>query len=266
MSQFETSGKMYRTFEVLRSHLSLWIDTTVASSIGAPTGLEDIAAALERVGGPDAVVLNPGQAERLAEGFGGRGRPALIMRLDWTNVFRQKTHPIPCSEPVYCPIALPDEALSLGASAVMVTLLLGFDETFEADNVRQVARFARQASKENIPIAIDVRPLGSRVNEENLADTVLLGASMALELGADIIVVPYSGKDALDIALSFVSVPIVLDIDCGPRDEGRVPLRAASQAGVRCVLLREGLFATDAIEAEIEGIRAIQKDSAKDIT
>ncbi len=263
-SQFESSAKMLRISEVLREGFSLWIDTTVASSTGAPVGLEDIAAALERVHASDAVVLNPGPAERLAPRFGGPRRPGLIVRLDWSNVFRGKAHPIPCCEPVYCAIARPDEALRLGASAVMVRLLLGFDEEFEADNVRAVALFARQANRENVPLAIDVQPLGSRVNDENLADTVLLGASMALEIGADIIVVPYTGEDALDTALRFVSVPIALDMDRVPREERGAPVRAASQAGLRCVLLREGVFASDVIAAEIEEIRAIQTDSAQD--
>lgn len=264
MGHFETSGKVYRNSEVLRSNLGLWIDTTVASGTGAPAGLEDIVGAVKRVGGADAIILNPGQAERLAESLGGLGRPAAIMRLDWTNVFRDETHPIPCNEPVYCPIALPDEALRLGASAVMATLLLGFDEAFEAANVRQAAAFAREASKENVPIAIDVRSLGPRVNEENFADTVLLGASMALEFGADMVVVPYPGEDALKTALSFVSVPIVLAIDSELDDDERTPLRSALQAGITSVLLREKLFATEALEAELERIRAIQRNSAGD--
>jgi len=255
---------MHRISEILRRECNVWIDTTVASSTGAPVGLEDITATLGRVRGSDAVVLNPGQAQRLAGQFGGPRRPGLVIRLDWTNVFRGKDHPTPCQEPVYSLIARPDEALILGASAAMATLLLGFDETFEANNVRHVGRFARQASKENIPIVIDVRPLGSRANTENLADTILLGTSMALELGADILVIPYPGKDALGTVASFVSVPIVLDIDRVPREERNDLLRALSGIVVRGVLLREGIFASDAIEAEIEGIRAVQTDSAKD--
>ena len=261
---FETAAKMHRIVEVLGRESNLWIDTTVASSTGAPTGLEDIGAALGRVRGSDAVVLNPGQAERLAGQFGGPRQPGLVIRLDWTNVFRGKDHHTPCHEPVYCPIAMAQEALILGASVVIATLLLGFDETFEANNVRHVGVFARQASKENIPIAVDVRPLGSRVNNENLADTILLGTSMALELGADILVIPYPGKDALGTATSFVSVPIVLDIDRVSRRERKDLMRALSGTGIRGVLLREGIFASDAIEAEIEGIRAVQTDSAKD--
>jgi len=142
----------------------------------------------------------------------------------------------------------------------MVTLLLGFDESFEAENVRHVARFARQASKESVPIAVDVRPLGSRVSDEDLADTVLLGASMSLELGADIIVIPYPGEDALNTAASFVSVPIVVDIDVVPRDNRKGVVSGLLATGIRCVLLREKVFASDAIEAEMEEILTIQTD------
>ncbi len=260
---FETPAKTYRICEILRHNLSVWIDTTVASSIGAPIGLEDIQAAIERVRGSDAVVVNPGPAERFAGRLGGRGRPGLVMRLDWTNVFRGASHPTPYQEPVYCGIAQPDEALTLGASAVMVTLLLGFDETFEAENVRHVARFAREASKENIPIAIDVRPLGPRVNDENFADTALLGASMALEFGANIVVIPYTGEDTLHTALSFVSVPIAVDIDAVAGDDRQGVVGALCTAGIRCVLLREKLFASKDVETEIERIRAIRPDSAE---
>jgi len=260
---FETPAKTYRICEILRHDLSVWIDTTVASSIGPPVGLEDLGAALERVRGSDAAVLNPGPAERFAGKFGGPHRPGLVMRLDWTNVFRGASHPTPCQEPMYCPIAEPDEALTLGASAVMVTLLLGFDEMFEAENVRHVARFARQASKESVPTAIDVRPLGPRVSDENMADTILLGASMALEFGADIIVLPYPGEAALNTAASFVSVPIAVDIDAVAGDDGKGVVRALSTAGMRCVLLRERLLASKDIETEIEQIRSIQQDSAQ---
>ena len=264
-SRFETPAKTYRISEILTHQLSLWVDTTVASSIGAPVGLEDIRAAVERVRGSNAVVLNPGQAEQLAGKFGGAHRPGLVVRLDWTNVFRGKRHPTPCQEPVYCLIAQPDEALALGASAVMATLLAGFDEAFEADNVREVARFARQATRDNIPLAIDVRPLGPRVSDENRADTILLGASMALELGADILVIPYPGRDALHTAVSFVSVPIVVDIDAVARDDRKGVVRALSPAEIRGVLLREKLFASGAIEAEIQGIRTIQTDSVEGV-
>ena len=264
LDHFETAAKMRGISEILRREDSLWIDTTVASSTGAPAGLEDIKAALGRVRGSDAVVLNPGQAQRLAGEFGGPRRPGLLIRVDWTNVFRGKDHPTPCHEPVYCPIAPPEDALILGASAAVATLLLGFDETFEANNVRHVSRFARQASKESIPIVIDVRALGPRASTENLADTILLGTSMALELGADILVIPYPGKDALGTAASFVSVPIVLDIDRVPREERSDLLRALSRTGITGVLLREGIFASDTIEAEIEEIRAVQRGSAKD--
>ena len=108
LSNFEPAAKMRRISEILRRECNVWIDTTVASSTGAPAGLEDITAALGRVRGSDAVVLNPGPAQRLAGEFGGPRQPGLVTRLDWTNVFRGKDHPTPCNEPVYCPIALPE--------------------------------------------------------------------------------------------------------------------------------------------------------------
>ena len=264
LNHFETAAKMRGVWEIMGGNGSLWIDTTVASSTGAPAGLEDIKAALGRVRGSDAVVLNPGQAQRFAGHFGGPRRPGLLIRVDWTNVFRGKDHPTPCNEPVYCPIALPDDALILGASAAVATLLLGLDETFEANNVRHVGRLARQASKQNTPIVIDVRPLGPRTSSENLPDTILLGTSMALELGADILVIPYPGKDALGTAVSFVSVPIILDIDRVAREEREELMRAVSGTGIRGVILREEIFASHAIEAQIKEIRAVQRDSAKD--
>ena len=65
--------------------------------LGAIPGVIDLQSTLKKVikGRPDAILLSPGQAVRLNSLFQGKDAPALLIRADWTNAFRDKTYVLP---------------------------------------------------------------------------------------------------------------------------------------------------------------------------
>jgi DhnA family fructose-bisphosphate aldolase class Ia len=64
---------------------------------------------------------------------------------------------------------------------------------------------AMEGKAQGMPLVVEVRADGPRVSLPGKA--VELGASYALEGGADVVVVPYPGLKSLETVAAFVSVP-----------------------------------------------------------
>lgn len=152
--------------------------------------LETLAAA-----GADAFLVGPGTARTYAGVFAGRGAPGLIVRLDWSNRWREKAM-LGSDEGRGRLIALVEDAARLGADAVLVYLFIGYDDPdAEAQQVADVARVAQDCEAMGIGCIIEPMPRGLRVGDNPYnPDYVALGARMACELGADILKTDYTGS------------------------------------------------------------------------
>jgi len=203
--------------------------------------LEDLAQA-----GADAFLVAPGIARAYASVFSGRGAPGLILRLDWTNRWREPDM-LGSEEGRGRMIAGVDDAARLGADAVLAYMFLGYQEPeAEARQVEEVARVAR--SCENLGIGCIIEPMarGLRVGDNPYRpELIALGARVACELGADVLKTDYSGD-----AASFRQVvqaafrPIL--IAGGPRTptlRGALEMVAgALQAGARGMFIGRNVF------------------------
>ncbi|MBS7617537.1 hypothetical protein KEJ25_02875, partial [Candidatus Bathyarchaeota archaeon] len=101
--------------------------------LGPIKGVIDLEVTLRKViaGRPDAILVSPGQARRLSHLFMGRETPAMLVRIDWTNAFRDKTYTLPARSIQFNRVTTVEEAVKIGASGVVTYLFLGFDREEE---------------------------------------------------------------------------------------------------------------------------------------
>ncbi|MCD6443536.1 4Fe-4S binding protein [Candidatus Bathyarchaeota archaeon] len=161
--------------------------------LGPIEGLIDIEATLKRVieGKPDAILVSPGQARRLKHLFAGRGAPAMLVRVDWTNAFRDKTYTLPARDIEFCRVASVKEAVKLGASGVVAYLFVGFER--EDEQASMVKELAEDCRLWDMPLVIESLPMGPKVTKTNYVEMVKRAVAKAVELGADLLKVPYTG-------------------------------------------------------------------------
>jgi class I fructose-bisphosphate aldolase len=164
--------------------------------LGPIRGVVNLRETVSRVieGGPDAILLAPGQAAGLLDLFHGKRAPALLVRADWTNAFRDRTYTLPARIIRDVGTVKAREALALGASGVVVYLFMGLgDEDEEAKNVEMISALSRDCERLGLPLIVEPLPMGERVTKSNYVDLVNLSVRMAAELGADALKVPYTG-------------------------------------------------------------------------
>lgn len=186
---------------------SLMVDTSAGMSLGALPGLEDFSAALRPILPlVNGLVCAPGQLRRL-EGSTLRDG-GLLMRMDWTNSLRGSDFVLPPAQIQQFPLFSAADASDFGAAGMVISFLLGYEEEVEAMCMKTTATLALEGKALGMPLVVEVRPTGPRVSLPGKA--VELGASYALEGGADVIAVPYPGSASLKTISQFVSVPWLL--------------------------------------------------------
>lgn len=197
-------SKTYRLKEFIHpgDERSLIVDASAGLSLGPLPGLEQFAPAVEEVMPHiDGLVASPGQAGKLT----GRTREdaALLVRADWTNALRDKDFVLPPETISHIPLLTPMDALDLGASAVVIYFLLGFEEQIEAGCLRSTVQLALEGSKVGMPLIVDVQAIGPRV--VLMGKAIELGVSYALEGGADGVTVPWPGRESFNTILAMAA-------------------------------------------------------------
>lgn len=220
-----------------RNQPALVVDTSAGLSLGAQPGLEDFSTSvktiLTRVSG---LVCSPGQISKL--GLLRKEDAGLLVRMDWSNTLRQPDFVLPPSTHLRIPILSAEDALELGASGMVTTILLGYDEEVEADSVRSVVQLTLAGRTLGLPLLAEVQATGARVSLYGKA--VELGASYALEGGAEVIVVPYPGTASLKTLGKFVSVPWL--VKPTSLQTSQVELEEALSAGAAGLWLGHTIF------------------------
>jgi len=197
-------SKTYRLKEFIHpaDRRSLIVDASAGLSLGPLPGLEQFAPAVEGVLPlVDGLVASPGQAGKLS----GRTRQdaALLVRADWTNALRDKKFVLPPETISHIPLLTPMDALDLGASALVIYFLLGFEEQIEAGCLRSTVQLALEGTKVGMPLIVDVQAIGPRVVLKSKA--IELGVSYALEGGADGVAVPWPDRESFKTILAMAA-------------------------------------------------------------
>jgi DhnA family fructose-bisphosphate aldolase class Ia len=244
-------GKDIRMSDFIDSkdHRSLMLDLTVTSSVGAQPGMENIAETLKLCNTAfDGIILNPGQLEHHAKLVGGKHRAAPLVRIDWTNAYRDKEFCLPASTVTRVPLSSGEDAMGLGASAVVATLLLGFGEDLESENIRSISLLARECYKLSMPLVVDIRPIGDKISADNYMGSIRLGTSFMMEAGADALILPDCDMETCALVGKWATVPVMLHLDYIPAEEKAKELSKSGMAGI---VLSEKILAQPGIEKKL---------------
>jgi DhnA family fructose-bisphosphate aldolase class Ia len=248
------NNNTYRLREIINSSdsHSLVIETSGGLSMGPLPGLEHYSeAVLSILPFVDGTVSSPGQARKLS----GRTRQdaALLVRADWTNALRSADFVLPPESINLIPLLSPQDALDLGASAMVLYFLLGHEEEIEARCLQRIVQTSLEGAKVGLPLIVDVQPIGSRVVLYKKA--VELGASYALEGGADGVAIPWPGKESFKTIITMAAdVPVW--IKPSSLEDAEVELSQTLELGGTGLWLGEEVFAQSDSESIIQKFNA----------
>jgi len=96
-------------------------------------------------------------------------------------------------EPYSPPLCSVEEAIGLGASAVGYTIYVG--SQFEGKMMQEFSVIEQEAEERNLPVVAWMYPRGQAVaGKENSREILAHAARLGLELGADMVKIPYNGS------------------------------------------------------------------------
>jgi DhnA family fructose-bisphosphate aldolase class Ia len=160
--------------------------------------------------GVDAILLSLGLLRRSVDLFAGR-RVGVILRLDWTNQWREPSM-LGFDEGRTSALAAVEDAVRLGADAVLTYMFVGLDDaSAEAQEVHRNAEVNRACERFGMVHIIESMARGRRVDQPNRKDLVAFHTRVAGELGADLIktdILPNEQDTAEIVSTSLV--PILL--------------------------------------------------------
>ena len=238
-------GVEYRLREFIppADQRALLVDASAGLALGVLPGLEHFSEGvmpLLRV--VDGLVCSPGQIGKLSRAT--QADAGLLVRMDWTNSLRGASFVLPPMSTQHVPVLSAEDALDLGACGMVTTFLLGYEEEVEAGCLRSTVQLALRGRELGLPLVVEVLPGGSRVSVYGKA--VELGASYALEGGADVIIVPHPGQASLETLGKFISVPWL--VKPSGLDAARQELTGALAAGASGLWLDHTVFSQQALQ------------------
>jgi class I fructose-bisphosphate aldolase len=171
-------------------------------SVGPITGLEDMRRAVGEVaeGGADAVLGHKGLI-RCGHRKGGRDI-GLILHLSSST----ELSPHPNAKTLTASVT---DALKLGADGISMHVNLG-DPT-EATMLSDLGKIASEAHDWGMPLLVMIYARGPKINDSFAPATVAHCARVAMELGADLVKVPYTGDvDSFAQVVESCCVPVLI--------------------------------------------------------
>ncbi|MET7401557.1 hypothetical protein ABZS66_49565 [Dactylosporangium sp. NPDC005572] len=237
---------------------------------GPPAGLRtrgDIESVFARLGAADGVMVTPGMLPLVEDTFVGRGRPALVLHLDWKNHGRRIYTPGRDSrgEGVLAQLATLDEVAAAGVDAVMTYLYIGQRDTrLERAEIERNARTVRDAARVGVAVIIEPRSALEPEGAEALATDVLsLYCRISADIGADLVKAVWNGSvEAFAPVAESCYAPILVAGGPGGEDESDTMQLAADSmaAGAAGVMFGRRVFRAERPEAVLAGLRAIVHD------
>lgn len=163
---------------------------------GRPQGLEHIEQTIRRLLplGIHGLLLNPGMFKHYSHLFQHADRPAIILAGDmYINTPRPYGKP---SGDCYIELMSVEECAAMGADAIKLVLVFGqSSEKTYAVNVEKVASTIERAHRLGMPVMLETVVWGQALDPKEWNNPEFIGHMMriGLELGADMLKVPYAG-------------------------------------------------------------------------
>ncbi|MBV8475326.1 MAG: hypothetical protein JOZ36_01570 [Acidobacteria bacterium] len=192
----------------------------------------------------NAILLHLGLMRRCAETCCENRLPPLLARIDWTSMWSVGVHGggALCSSL----LAHPEDALHLGADAVVTYLTMGTgDSEFESRELARNAEVARACERVGMPLIIESLARGPRIETPGVPEWLRLHTRIAAELGADAVKTDYTG-DPGSMRSIIKECPVPIFVLGGSRqgsDEDALEIvRGATLAGAAGVILGRKVF------------------------
>lgn len=180
--------------------------------LGIPEGLEDPYGILqilieEEV---DATIMNYGLAKVTNQLFTARSSPARIIAIDngiLSNIPGSPQHFLDIEPGVSVELALKS-----GFDAVKVLLIWGVDADVQVKQMRMISELVRECDRWGMPIIIEPLLLGKHMPPEKREDpdTIAHATRIAVELGADILKIQYTGYEHFKSIVERSHVPVII--------------------------------------------------------
>ncbi|EPR43414.1 phospho-2-dehydro-3-deoxyheptonate aldolase [Desulfovibrio sp. X2] len=154
-------------------------------SVGPIGGMVDFKGSVNRVaeGGANAVLMHKGMPRCTHRGYGKD--VGLIVHLSAST----SLSPFPNAKTL---VGTVEDALRLGADGVSVHVNLG--DVSEREMLRDLGEVTSRAAEWGMPVLAMMYARGAHIPDEYDADVVCHAARVAVELGADVVKVPYPGS------------------------------------------------------------------------
>lgn len=205
--------------------LAVAIDHLINYPDGIPGGLRTLGDSIDRIveGGPSSVTLNKGAAMRFLPRHAGKV-PFIIQSMALRP-----------DAPRFAPQTSVEEAVALGADAIAVAMFVKCPA--EIDYVRHLGEVVRESERFGLPVIPHVYPLSSgdeRSTAVHDPESIFYATRIALEMGADVIKVPYTGDVASFrdiVALTPVPVVTAGGPRCATLEEAEQLMRDVAASG-----------------------------------
>ncbi len=171
-------------------------------SIGPVEGIVNMKDAVQdmSIGGADAVLMHKGLV-RCGHRTYGKDLGLIVHLSASTDL-----SPHPNSKTL---VASVEEAIRLGADAVSIHVNIG--DELERDMLSQIGKVSESAERWGMPLLAMVYARGPKVQNSFAPEVVAHCARVGVELGADVVKVPYTGDmDSFNHVVESCCVPVVI--------------------------------------------------------
>jgi fructose-bisphosphate aldolase, class I len=251
MSDLGKKTRMRRIFSHPSGRvLTVAVDHMINYPVGLPDGLRNMASTLEQIvaGGPDAVTMNKGIATRLWGPHAGRV-PLIV-----------QTMALRPDDTEYADTATVAEVAAMGADAIAVAMFVHCD--LEIRFLRHLSAVVREAEAFGLPVVPHIYPLSSGSEKHTVVhdpEHIYYAVRAGLEMGADIIKVPYTG-DAASFRDIVAQTPVPVVTAGGPRcatlDEAVAMAREVAGTGAAGSTMGRNVWEFPDITGAVRRLRA----------
>jgi class I fructose-bisphosphate aldolase len=230
--------------------LSVAIDHLINYPEGIPPGLRTLGHSIDQIiaGEPNSITLNKGAAMRFLPRHAGRVPfilQSMALRPDAPRFGSQTSV---------------EEAVALGADAIAVAMFV--KGPTEIDYVRHLGEVVRESERFGLPVIPHIYPLSSG-DEKTTAvhdpESIFYAVRIALEMGADVIKVPYTGDVASfrDI-VSLTPVPVVTagGPKCATLEEAEQMMRDVARSGAQGSTIGRNIWGFPDIPGAVRRLKA----------
>jgi DhnA family fructose-bisphosphate aldolase class Ia len=226
MSQLGKQVRMNRLFSHPTGRfLSVAVDHMINYPVGMPAGLRAMGATLAKLveAQPSAITLNKGIAKRFMGPHAGKV-PMIIQSMALRP-----------GDSNFADTATVEEAVAMGADAIAVAMFVHCD--MEVTYIRHLSAVVRAAESFGLPVIPHIYPLSSGDERNTVAhdaEAIFYAVRVGLEMGADVLKVPYTG-DVASFRDIVAETPAPVVTAGGPRcdtlDEAVALVRAVVKTG-----------------------------------